>query len=381
MVHRLTPLAQFTFSGERIVIVLIVLSLLAIIAFVVTSLILRKYVRLIVNVLDDQTLEPEIGTNGHARPNGEVVKFTAADGHPLKGTILKARGGPATGMVIFAHEFGSERSSCVRYCQALINGGYDVFAFDFRGHGESPAEPGYRPRWLPTDRETSDMRGAIDYITRRLESLGRPKDLTLFGVSRGGNAAIMAAVGLPHVKTLITDGVFSSDVTLEYLMRRFATIFGGIRVLTENYPPTFWRFMRWLLLRECARRYRCRFPSTQSALRRLGRKPLLMIHGQRDSYVPITQAQQLYDIAHGPKKLWIVPDARHNESVLVNPNTYGQRVVSFLNEHAIPGQSPQPAMVPTPRRGFSERLKRTPANLSTPVIATEMETIANSAAT
>ena len=177
------------------------------------------------------------------------------------------------------------------------------------------------------------MLGALAYIHSYLKQNRRPPDVAVFGVSRGSGAAILASVGNDAVKAVITDGAFSSDTILEHLMRRFATVFARIRVVAENHPPVFWRFLRWLLFREYARRFRCRFPSVRQAVVRLGAKPMLLIHGEKDSYIPVAQSQALYDLASGPKSLWIVPGAKHNLSVVLNPHAYGHRIVRFLDEH------------------------------------------------
>ncbi len=298
------------------------------------ALILRKYVRIMMNMMDDRAPAPENGGNGGPQLADERVSFQATDGHPLEGAVL-ARSSvvPRRGLIVFAHEVGSDRASGHRYFVPLLAAGYDVFAFDFRGHGASPAEAGYRPRQWPSDRERADMRGAIAFIASYLEAHGRSRDVGLFGVSRGGGSAILASEGLDHVRAIVVDGAFCSDALLEYLMQRFATIFARIRVLAANHPPVFWRFLRWLLFRACRRRFGCRFPSVRKALSRVGAKPVFFIHGEKDSYVPVAQSQFLYDRADGPKELWIVPRATHNQGVLVEPDAYAQRVVRFFDEH------------------------------------------------
>ncbi|MCH7595659.1 MAG: alpha/beta fold hydrolase [Planctomycetes bacterium] len=317
--------------------------------------VLSKYVRIMINILDDVAPTVENGCNGGANGqedaplNVDEVTFRATDGHLLGGMILTAQqvdpngdrsnhsraiAIPAyRGTVVFAHEFGTDRASCVRYCRALLEAGFDVFAFDFRGHGGSAEERGYRPRQWPSDRELADMLGAIAFIGSHLEGRGLPRDIGLFGLSRGAGAAILASVGIDSVRAIVTDGAYSSDTVLEYLMRRFATIFARIRVVAENHPPVFWRFLRWLLFRECARRFNCHFPSVRKAVVRLGRRPILLIHGEKDSYIPIVQSQMLFDLARGPKSLWIVPGATHNQGVLVQPTEYARRVLAFFEEH------------------------------------------------
>lgn len=328
------------------------------------ALILRRYVRIMINILDDVAPTPDNGGSDGQRWNGEEVSFRAVDGHRLEGIILShldADHSPL-GMVVFAHEFGTDRASCLRYCRPLLDAGYDVFAFDFRGHGASAPEEGYRPRQWPSDRERDDMLGAIAFISSYLEQQDRPCDIGVFGISRGGGAAILAASAVENVRAIVTDGAFSSDTTLEYLMRRFATIFARIRIVAENHPPMFWRFLRWLLFRECARRFKCRFPSVRNAVVRMGPKPILLIHGEKDSYIPIAQSQALYDLALGPKVLWIVRGASHNHSVVVAPKLYADRILHFFDEYlAVRRRSPRPITHRAARREELSPLEASPS--------------------
>lgn len=303
----------------------------------------RKYVRIMVNILDDQAVDREMESD-LSRLDGATVEFRATDGHRLEGVMVsrRRRGEDPAGMVVFAHEFGSDRTSCLRYCCGLLDAGYDVFAFDFRGHGGSEAEIGYRPRQWPSDRERADMVGAIAFVDSYLEQQGRPRAIGLFGVSRGAGSAILSAVGIDSVKAIVTDGAYSSDTFLEHLMRRFATVFARIRVVAENHPPTVWRVLRWMLFRECRQRFGCRFPSVRKAIRRLGPTPILLIHGEKDSYVPAAQSRALHDRAVGPRALWVVPGAKHNQAVMVRPEAYAQRIVRFLDEYLACAPSERP---------------------------------------
>lgn len=370
-------------------------------------LILRKYVLIMLNIIRDTPPPLAMGPCDFERIEGERVTFRAFDNLNLCGMFVWGRGvgdgsaerpadgaeradivGPALpeprsrsrGVVIFAHEFSSDKYSCARYCQALLEAGYDIFSFDFRGHGESSADPAYQPRQWPTEREVDDMLGAIAFVEDWLEQQGRPVEIALFGISRGAGAAILAAQHNPAIKAIITDGAFSSDTTLEYLMKRWAYIFAKVRFVYENHPPQFWRFLRWLLFRECKHKLGCVFPSVRKALKRMRPDlPILFIHGGRDSYIPVEQSQLLYKCARGPKSLWVVPGAKHNQSVVVCGDYYGKRCASFLREHYRPprpraealGAAPaadgaSPAAESAPRGGASAGVDRG-AELHAPV--------------
>jgi hypothetical protein len=301
---------------------------------IVPALVLRKYVRIIVNIFQDVAVPMGFEARDYPRIEGEKVEFRAFDGHRLIGMFLPPDPNhPVRGAVVFAHELNSDMYSAARYCAGLRDAGYEVFTFDFRGQGQSLPEDGYKPRLWPSDRDQADVLGAIAFVEDWLERRGRPVELGLVGVSRGAGAAILGAVGVPAVKAVMVDGAFSTDAYLEYLMQRWVSIFAKVRLVYENHPPTFWRFLRWLSVRTASRRLGCRFPSVRKAVPRLGNMPMLLVHGERDGHIPVAQSRLLHDLASGPKYLWICPAAKHNQTVAVQPERYREYSVRFFDEH------------------------------------------------
>ena len=64
-------------------------------------------------------------------------------------------------MIVYCHEYLSDRWSYYPYVNHLRDLGFDVFTFDFRNHGESESEPGYEPMQWTSDREVRDLRAAL----------------------------------------------------------------------------------------------------------------------------------------------------------------------------------------------------------------------------
>ncbi len=313
---------------------LISMGLMLVLLVMIPVLVINKYIRIMLNIIKDTPPPLSMGPQDFEPIEGEQVNFRAFDGLNLRGMFVWGNReiGPR-GLIIFAHEFASDRLSCARYCRPLLDAGFDIFSFDFRGHGGSSEEDGYQARQWATDREVADLRGALGFVEDWLEQQGRPVQVGLFGISRGACAGILAAWNDPRVRAILCDGVFSSDTTLEYFMKKWASIFAKVRFVYENHPPTFWRFLRWLLFRRCKRKLNCEFPSVRKALARMKAKPIFLIHGKRDSYIPMIQAEMLFGLASKPKYLWLVPGARHNESVVVQPTQYAHRLVAFFNRH------------------------------------------------
>lgn len=317
---------------------------------IVPFIVLLKYVRISLNIM--RTTKPPLahGPLDFEPLTGEPVTFPALDGIPLSGMLIRANPDlPRRGLIVFAHEFCSDMVSCARYCRPLWQQGYDILTFDFRGHGQSECPADYTPRQWVTDRDLDDMRGAAAFAQRWLANNGHAPDFAVFGISRGACAAILVAQENPHIAAIIADGAFSTDSTIEYFMKRWAYIFATVRVVYENHPPVFWRFLRWMLFCIARREFRCRFPSVRKAIRKLAPRPMLFVHGEKDSYLPVEQSLKLYALAPQPKYLWIAPGARHNQAVVRHPDRYAAITTRFLDEHLAHAPVSRPARA-TPDR-------------------------------
>ncbi len=314
-------------------------AMLTIIATVTASigicaLVIGRYVRIMLNILKDTPPPLAMGPMDFKRIEGQIVRFRAFDGTSLRGMFLFTNSSAKRkGIIVFCHEFSSDMYSCARYCRQLLNSGYDIFSFDFRGHGESSSEEGYQPRQWVSDREIDDALGAIAFVEDYLDSQNLPIELGIFGISRGAGAAIIASMHNPAVKAIVTDGLFSTDLTIEALMKKWASIFAKVRFVYENHPPVFWKFLRWVVFIFVHRQFNCYYPSVKKALLRMTPKPIFMIHGQRDSYISTEQAQYLFELLKEPKQLWIVPSAKHNQAVIVKPDEYAQKTIDFFDKH------------------------------------------------
>ncbi len=293
-----------------------------------------KYVRICVNIFVDTPPPLLMGPLDFKPLYGQMVRFRSLDGTSLRGMHLNAPNRAAyKGTIIFCHEFGSDMFSCARYARPLIETGFDVFTFDFRGHGESSSGGKYRLLQWPSDKELGDVLGACAYVQSYLAAEGKPTEIALFGISRGAGAGILAAASEPNIKAIVCDGAFSTETTLVALMKRWAHIFARVKLVYENHPDAFWRLLLWGVMRFAQPKLARRFPSVRKALQEMQPRPILFIHGRRDSYIREDQTRLLYEVAPSPKYLWIVQQAKHNQSVIVEPKAYAARTVAFFRRH------------------------------------------------
>ncbi len=270
------------------------------------------------------------------RFEGEDVTFETSDGVRLAGTLgPEPAGAEGAPLVVFCPEFSATRHSAARFAWFLREAGFRVFTFDFRGHGDSGGAPGYVPRQWITEHELRDLRAALRYLRGRPDLRGRR--IALFGLSRGAVAALVVASRDGGIAGVVSDGAFSTRHTLHTYVRRWAPIFidGALRVVLKS-PDFMFASFRHLGMRLAEHRLGVRFVTIIPAMKRL-RTPVYLIHGEKDSYLDVSQARMLYGLAPGRKDLWVVPGADHNEAAEVAPEEYSRRIVGFLRD-VLPGR-------------------------------------------
>ena len=146
-------------------------------------------------------------------------------------------------MIVYCHEYLSDRWSFHPYVDHLRDLGYDLFTFDFRNHGASDLEAGYAPMQWTSDREVSDLRAALRPTCGRVPITTRP-GFGLFGVSRGGTTALLAAAVEHDVWGVMTDGAFPTRGTMvpvHHSLGRDLRAEPFIRRLMPGWLYSFWR--------------------------------------------------------------------------------------------------------------------------------------------
>ena len=306
------------------------------IVLAVVGFVLVKYVRIILNIfLDVLTVSPP-------RPHkldGEGVAFRSLDGLALNGVFLPATRRPR-GTIVFCHEFGANAASAADFAMFLRER-FNLFTFDFRAHGRSTTPRGYRPHQWPTTHEVRDVLGAVAYVRSRPGGADLP--VGLFGISRGGAAAICAAARAPHVRAVAADGAFATRLLLQTYMIRWIGVYSNLRFIYTRLPNWVYTGVRQMAMLVAFIRLGRRFPSVRRAIRRLSPKAVMLVHGARDTYVRKEHAEVLYDLAREPKRLWMVPGARHNQSAATAPDEYRARVTAFFTTYL----APEPAGAPS----------------------------------
>ncbi|HTU92615.1 MAG TPA: prolyl oligopeptidase family serine peptidase [Gemmataceae bacterium] len=287
-----------------------------------------RYLRFLMRIFQEKPLF--VIPRGQPLPEAEEVRFPTSDGLTLSGCYLRTSA-PRRGVILFGLEFGSNRWACRSYCEHLMENGFEVFSFESRSQGNSDVMPGYDPLQWVTTYEVRDVEAALEYLKSRPDA--DPRGVGFFGISKGAGAGLIAAARDPYVLCCVTDGAFATFTTLVPYMKHWFRIYNNHYAIQGLIPLWFYGLVGLAGIRRTERKRRCRFPHLERYLPRLAPRPLLMIHGQADTYIKTEMTAQLFAFAREPKELWLVENAKHNQALQVAGEEYRQRVLRFFETH------------------------------------------------
>ncbi len=230
----------------------------------------------------------------------ENLEFSSADGTRLHGWFLPARGKKAKGTIVFSHGNAGSVGHHLGFTMWLVEAGYNVMMYDYRGFGKSGGEV--------------DRRGMIDdvkaaFTTVRTRADIDPDRIISFGHSLGGAKSVTALAEhpVPGLRAVVLDATFSS---YKAMARVVAGDLGTDLVTDELSPVDF--------------------------VDKLPRVPLLVVHGDLDELVPVSQGKTLFEKAHEPKTLFEVKEGTHGSSLVMNNGAYRLRMLAWLEENLKP---------------------------------------------
>lgn len=238
----------------------------------------------------------------------ESLSLVAADGVRLAGWRLVPPS--PRGVVIVQHGYGTCRADPLQLIALVYGGGYAVVSVDFRGHGESggTCSFGRRERW--------DVRAMLDAIAADPQLCGLP--IGYLGISMGAAIGILTAAEDPRIRVLVCD---SSYAWLGAMVGRYQRMAYHLPAIPFGWVTA--AMLAWAL----------RTPlSALDPVRAIGRVrcPVLILHGEDDVSIPVSQARALYAAAREPKTLWTVPGAGHVAASWQDESGYRQCVLAFL---------------------------------------------------
>lgn len=207
------------------------------------------------------------------------LSFPTEDGLLLHGWWIPAAGAgrrtASSGHVLLFHGNAGNIEGRLIQARLLVEAGLDVLLFDYRGYGRSQGSPSEEG----TYRDARAARAEL-VAQRGVE----PARIVYLGESLGGAVALELALRHPP-RGLVLQSTFT-----------------GIRDMASVHYP----FLPRVLV-----------PNAYPSLRRIRelRAPLLVLHGDADDIVPLSEGRRLFDAAPEPRRLHVFPHLGHNDLV------------------------------------------------------------------
>jgi alpha-beta hydrolase superfamily lysophospholipase len=215
---------------------------------------------------------------------------------------------PDAPAVLYLHGARWNLTGHVRRMEQLHQMGYAVFAIDYRGFGKSDGD-------LPSEQMAyEDARAAWAWLAKQQPD---PSRRLILGHSLGGaiaiNLAASMAGGPPQARGLIVESSFT-------------TLADAAHAITFNWVPTD------ALLTQ-------KFDSLDKI--KSVDMPVLVVHGTSDRLLPSRFSQTLYQAARAPKKLLLIENASHNNSMWVGDTQYQQAMGELFGAPQLANATPR----------------------------------------
>ena len=175
--------------------------------------------------------------------------------------------------------------------------GINLFVADYRGYGRSGGMPSFSST-------VADAHIIFRYFRDTLKSSGYTGPLFIMGRSLGSLSAVELAVSYPQdLKGLILESGFASAGKL---LMYLGTLISFPRL--EDFEKATLERIRSITM------------------------PILIIHGEWDEIIPFEQAEVIYqNIGSKDKRLLRIPNAGHNDIMLIGMEQYFQAVKEFVS--------------------------------------------------
>ncbi|MDZ4245793.1 MAG: alpha/beta hydrolase [Dehalococcoidia bacterium] len=202
----------------------------------------------------------------------------------------------ASPSIVFFHGNGEVAADYNDVAPLYHNIGCNLVVADYRGYGKSGGIPSFASMAV-------DAHKVFKRITEKLDTPGGDGRVFLMGRSLGSVSALELASSYPdRISGLIIESGFAS---LPHLLERL------------GFPP-----LPGLIDKE--------FPNRLNATK--VNLPALIIHGEWDDLIPISEARDLYLLLGSKNKtVMAIPGAGHNNIMLVGGNEYFAQIKKFVS--------------------------------------------------
>ncbi|MEI6042915.1 MAG: alpha/beta fold hydrolase [Chloroflexota bacterium] len=233
-----------------------------------------------------------------------TFKTAAQDGLNLRGWLIPDA--KTRRVLILVPGQGGKRTDQLVLSKTFWDNGFNLLYMDPRGHGQSDGDHhtfGQYEQW--------DVIGAVNF----LKGKGfKPENIGVIGWSMGAATALLAIGQTPDIKAVVSDSGYADLTSMHGIFSP------GIMIAS--------RLLRGIDTTQV---------KPEEALRKLGQRHVLVIHGDQDRNVPVSNAYRLQQAGGATQvELWVLPGVGHVGAYGSQPDEYMRRVTTFFNQELEP---------------------------------------------
>jgi fermentation-respiration switch protein FrsA (DUF1100 family) len=264
------------------------------------------------NYLLARRLPDEADSPANYGLTAEAAEFQSGDGVTLRGWYIPVENSVKT--VIVCSGANGSLDADVHVAPWLHEAGYNVLLFDWRAHGQSEGEivtVGFNERY--------DLIAAVQFaMSHGAERVG------VLGFSMGGTVAIDTAAVYEDIHAIVADSPFVFVLS---------AIAGGL--IERNVPEGLSFLLARLFVSTACLRTQLNLFDIDLArwINRVAPRPLLLIFGEQDVIVPLSEVDTIFARAGEPKEIWRVPEAAHRNIHVQWPDEYRQKIREFFEKN------------------------------------------------
>lgn len=213
------------------------------------------------------------------------VFFKNKKGTKLAGILVSPE--EYTKTILFSCGIGAFKEEWLDWQYILAEKGYRTLSFDYTGRGESEGK--YEDTNLTVNLD--DIQSALDFLD---------SETIVIGFSFGAQSALHLAARDKRVKCLVIMSGAHNIKDWTEGRRAKKEIDRGTSLFSEQDRKLI------LNLFNDAEKY-----NTLEEIKKI-KVPILIIHGEKDSQIPVRHAKEIYEVANEPKKLVILEGQDHS---------------------------------------------------------------------
>lgn len=219
------------------------------------------------------------------------LRFDAGDGERLFGWWITTEHTPPSAHILLCHGNGGNIGDRLIDAYLLFREGFNLLLFDYRGYGRSSGRPDEEGTYR-------DAFAAKDALLSQPEC--DPARVIYLGESLGGAIALALALEAPP-RGLVLQSTFTS-----------------LRAVAHHHYPVIPSAL---------------VPDAYPSIRRIAKlhAPLLLLHGDRDEVIPLSEGRALYEAGPEPKQMHVFQGLGHSDLVSAGPE-YARVIKNWAQE-------------------------------------------------